>query len=254
MGRVACCDLITSLSKSSLPFSRMPLVAKTLTAKSSPPMGELLSSLDQSVECTFSDSGTKAPSSHIQLHANHILALFSMASQEFERTLCEPEAIVSVEYLTNGTELLIRIYEKYDQHEGDDTAMATFGEQLLCLFCEHLPNFVCISFKAMKDFYSHSMTGAVQYVSTSILFIVTPFTWVCCTCKKFCKLFSNGNIRVNAILSVVQAYIVTQLYKFMGFYLCTTLQRTSICHCRISEAFNCVAVYLQLYEMIFSVE
>ena len=155
----------------------MPLVAKTLTGKTPPPTGELLSSLDQSVQYTFSDSGTIAPSSDIQLHANHILALFSMASHEFERTLYEPEAIVSVEYLTNATEWLMDIHEKYEQHEEDDTAMTTFGEQLLCLFCEHLPNFVCISFKAMKDFYSHSMTGTVLDVCTCILLkIVTPFT------------------------------------------------------------------------------
>ena len=155
----------------------MPLVAKTPIGKTSPPTGELLSSLDQSIEYTFSDSGTKSPSSHIQLHANHILALFSTASHEFEHTLCEPEAIVSVEYLTNAIGWLMDIHEKYEQHEKDDTAMTTFGEQLLCLFCEHLPNFVCISFKAMKDFYSHSMTGTVQDVCTSILLeIVTAFT------------------------------------------------------------------------------
>ena len=124
-------------------------------------MEELLSPLEQPLQHRFIDSGTEARLSHMQLHANHILALFSMASQEFERTLCEPEAIVSIKYLTDGTEQLMSIYEKYDQHEQDGTAMTAFGEQLLPLFCKHLPNFVCISFKAMKDFYSHSMTGTV---------------------------------------------------------------------------------------------
>lgn len=82
-----------------------------------------------------------------------------MASQQFEQMLCQPDAVVSVEYLINSTDRLIGIYTMYDEHEGDCAAMATFGEQLLRLSRQHLPNLACISFKAMKDFYSDSMTG-----------------------------------------------------------------------------------------------
>lgn len=98
-------------------------------------------------------------SSVVVNHATHLYQVMLMAHDEFCRVLYSSK-LTDVSYLVNGTKLLNKlaiIYEDCDKT--NQSAITSFERQIVMMSQKYLPEFMCVSFKAMKDGYSDSLSG-----------------------------------------------------------------------------------------------
>ena len=98
-------------------------------------------------------------SSVVVSHATHLYQVMLMAHDEFCRVLYSSK-LTNVAYLENAAKLLNKlnsIYEDNSQLNGSVTS--SFEKQIVAVSQKYLPEFMCVSFKAMKDGYSDSLSG-----------------------------------------------------------------------------------------------
>lgn len=92
-------------------------------------------------------------------HASHLYQVMLMAHDEFSRVLYSSK-LTDVSYLVNGAKLLNKlgtIYEEHGQKSG--SVITSLEKQIVIMSQRYLPEFMCVSFKAMKDGYSDSLSG-----------------------------------------------------------------------------------------------
>lgn len=98
-------------------------------------------------------------SSIVVNHASHLYQVMLMAHEEFHRVLYSSK-LTDVPYLVNATKLLNKlgtIYEDCDQI--DESALKSIEKQIVAMSQKYLPEFICVSFKAMKDGFSDSLSS-----------------------------------------------------------------------------------------------
>lgn len=94
----------------------------------------------------------------VMLHAKHIYELAAAAKKEFQFVLHEAHHTIKVTYLIQASKHLGELCKIYEDCT-DVLWQKLFGEQVAFLFRRHLPELSCVSFKAMKDMYSNTMSG-----------------------------------------------------------------------------------------------
>ena len=82
-----------------------------------------------------------------------------MAHDEFCRVLYSSK-LTDVSYLVNAAKLLNKLGSIYeDDSQMNGSAINSFEKQIVTMSQKYLPEFMCVSFKAMKDGYSDSLSG-----------------------------------------------------------------------------------------------
>ena len=94
----------------------------------------------------------------VMLHAKHIYELAGTAKKEFQFVLHEAHHTIKVTFLIQASKHLGELCKIYEDCT-DVSWQKLFGEQVAFLFRRHLPELSCVSFKAMKDMYSNTMSG-----------------------------------------------------------------------------------------------
>ena len=115
------------------------------------------------IEELISSSTINLPSQDVSSavinHASHLYQVMLMAHNEFCRVLYSSK-LTDVSYLVNAAKLLDKlatIYEDSSQING--SATNSIEKQIVTMSQKYLPEFMCVSFKAMKDGYSDSLSG-----------------------------------------------------------------------------------------------
>ena len=104
----------------------------------------------------------------VMLHAKHIYELAGAAKKEFQFVLHEAHRTIKVTFLIQASKHLGELCKIYEDCT-DLSWQKLFEEQVAFLFRRHLPKLSCISFKAMKDLYSNTMSGwSICCISLSI--------------------------------------------------------------------------------------
>lgn len=107
---------------------------------------------------TSSEVCSKQPPDVVLLHAKHIYELVGAAKKEFQYVLHEAHHTIKVTFLIQASKHLGELCKIYEDCT-DLSWQKLFGEQVVFLFRRHLPELSCVSFKAMKDVYSNTMSG-----------------------------------------------------------------------------------------------
>lgn len=94
----------------------------------------------------------------VMLHAKHIYELAGAAKKEFQYVLHEAHHTIKVTFLIQASKCLVELCKMYEDCT-DLSQQKLFEEQVAFLFRRHLPELSCVSFKAMKDMYSNTMSG-----------------------------------------------------------------------------------------------
>ena len=82
-----------------------------------------------------------------------------MAHNEFCRVLYSSK-LTDIPYLVNAAKLLSKLATIYeDCNQVNELAIKCFEKQIVAVLYKYLPEFMCVSFKAMKDGYSDSLSG-----------------------------------------------------------------------------------------------
>ena len=115
------------------------------------------------IEELISSSTINLPSHDISSaaisHASHLYQIMLLAHDEFCRVLYSSK-FTDVSYLVNAAKLLNKlgnIYEDSSQMNG--SATNSIEKQIVTMSQKYLSEFMCVSFKAMKDGYSDSLSG-----------------------------------------------------------------------------------------------
>ena len=92
-------------------------------------------------------------------HATYLYQVMLMAHDEFCRVLYSSK-LTNVPYLVNAAKLLNKLGTIYeDCNQINELAIKCFERQIIAISQKYLPEFICVSFKAMKDGYSDSLSG-----------------------------------------------------------------------------------------------
>jgi len=82
-----------------------------------------------------------------------------MAYNEFHRVLYSSK-LTDVSYLVNGAKLLNKLGTIYENSsQPNESAIDIFEKQIVTMSQKYLPEFMCVSFKAMKDGFEDSLSG-----------------------------------------------------------------------------------------------
>ena len=104
----------------------------------------------------------------VMLHAKHIYELAGAAKKEFQFVLHEAHHTIKVTFLIQASKHLGELCKIYEDCT-DLSWQKLFEKQVAFLFRRHLPELSCVSFKAMKDLYSNTMSGwSICCISLSI--------------------------------------------------------------------------------------
>ena len=105
----------------------------------------------------------------VMLHAKHIYDLVRAAEKEFQYVLHKAQHTIKVAFLIQASKHLYELCKIY-QDCTDLSQQKLFGEQVAFLFRRYLPELSCVSFKAMKDMYSETMSGWSIFCCFSVVY------------------------------------------------------------------------------------
>ena len=103
------------------------------------------------------DSSHDIPHVIVQ-HATFLYQVMSASYNEFHRVLYSSKAI-DVAYLVSVAKSLKELCLIYEDENESERNIAAFEKQVIYVSKKFLPEFVCISFKAMKDAHSDILSG-----------------------------------------------------------------------------------------------
>ena len=108
----------------------------------------------------------------VMLHAKHIYDLVRAAEKEFQDVLHKAQHTIKVAFLIQASKHLYELCKMYEDCT-DLSQQKVFGEQVAFLFRRYLPELSCVSFKAMKDMYSETMSGWSIFCCFSIVCLIS---------------------------------------------------------------------------------
>ena len=92
-------------------------------------------------------------------HAECLYLVMTACSVEFHRVLYKSDEIVDISFLLKTSKLLKQLVDIYEDVPADSIILSTLERQVTYISTKHLPELASISFKAMKDAYSDSLSG-----------------------------------------------------------------------------------------------
>ena len=115
--------------------------------------------IEELISSSTSNLSSHDISSVVISHASHLYQVMLMAHDEFCRVLYS-DKLTDVSYLVNAAKLLNKLGSIYeDDSQMNGSAINSFEKQIVTMSQKYLPEFMCVSFKAMKDGYSDSLSG-----------------------------------------------------------------------------------------------
>ena len=92
-------------------------------------------------------------------HAECLYLVMTACSAEFHRVLYKSDEIVDISFLVKTAKLLNQLSDIYENVPADSFISLALERQVTYISTKHLPELASISFKAMKDVYSDSLSG-----------------------------------------------------------------------------------------------
>ena len=116
--------------------------------------------IEELISSSANDLSNRGISSVVVVnHATCLYQVMLMAHDEFCRVLYSSK-LTNIPYLVNAAKLLNKLGTIYeDGNQINEQAIKCFERQIVAISQKYLPEFICVSFKAMKDGYSDSLSG-----------------------------------------------------------------------------------------------
>ena len=117
------------------------------------------SGIEELISSSATDLSNHEIPSVVVNHATHLYQVMLMGHDEFHRVLYSSK-LTNVPYLVSAAKLLNKLSTIYeDCNQTNEVAIKCFEKQIVTISQKYLPEFICVSFKAMKDGYSDSLSG-----------------------------------------------------------------------------------------------